>query len=134
MDLRHWVLTLGAVQALACAHTPPGQLVDARDAYERAASVPAPATKLRSEQLRSANVALLQAEYVFEQDGDTAQARELSSLALRRSRRAELDARRAQRDARRAERDARRAEAEQPEGEADEPPPRSERRRAKRRR
>jgi hypothetical protein len=57
--------------------------LSARVAYERAAA----ATPREDKQLRSASETLDQAEYVYEQDGNTQQARALSLLARQRAER-----------------------------------------------
>jgi outer membrane protein OmpA-like peptidoglycan-associated protein len=78
-----WTLAGSIMLAGACAHTPPQELVAARDAYGEAeggvAKEQAPA------QLHAAHTALEEAERSFSRDGDSEHTRDLSYVALRKA-------------------------------------------------
>ncbi|HEX5658133.1 MAG TPA: OmpA family protein [Polyangiales bacterium] len=74
--------------SLGCAHTPPKELVDARDAYKRASS--GIAAEQAPADLHTADNALQEAELSFEKDGDSEHARDLAYVATRKAQLAEV--------------------------------------------
>jgi outer membrane protein OmpA-like peptidoglycan-associated protein len=80
-----------SVCLLGCASVPPQQLVDARNAYQKAAR--GPAAQQSPAQLHSARETLQLAEQTFEEDGDTSATRDQAYMALRQTQLAEAHAR-----------------------------------------
>lgn len=68
---------------LACAHTAPSELVDARGAYERAAE--GPAKTYTPAELHVARESLMKAERAFDDDGDTSIVRDQAYIARRKA-------------------------------------------------
>lgn len=89
----HRPLLIGSSFALlmACVHTAPTELVDARAAYERAAE--GPSKKYTPAELHIAATALRLAEQSFEDDEDTLLVRNQAYIAMRKSELAESLAR-----------------------------------------
>jgi outer membrane protein OmpA-like peptidoglycan-associated protein len=86
--------TLGPLCLLAavgCAHAPPAELIDARDAYATAEKGPASSEK--PAELHTARRSLEQAEATFEEEGDTDLTRDQAYIALRKAQQAEVQAR-----------------------------------------
>lgn len=78
------VLALSALASAACGTTlAPRELLDARDAYTRAAK--GPAAQLTPAQLDTAKQALDRAEASFKDDGDEASTRNLAYIAQRKA-------------------------------------------------
>lgn len=77
--------------AMSCAGAPPASLVDARAAYERASN--GPAEKLAPAQLHAARTYLTLAEKTYEDEGDSANARDRAYVAMRKAELAEVQAR-----------------------------------------
>lgn len=77
--------------ALSCAGAPPAGLVDARAAYDRAST--GPAQKLAPAQLHAARTYLTLAEKTYEDEGDSANARDRAYVAMRKAELAEVQAR-----------------------------------------
>jgi outer membrane protein OmpA-like peptidoglycan-associated protein len=76
----------------ACAHSnPPKELIDARAAYQRAAS--GLAQSENPAQLHTAEKSLAMAEQQFEEDGDSLRTRDFSYIAMRKAQLAEVQAR-----------------------------------------
>jgi outer membrane protein OmpA-like peptidoglycan-associated protein len=80
-----------SVCLIGCASVPPQQLVDARNAYQRAAK--GPTARESPAQLHSAQETLKLAEQTFEEDGDTSTTRDQAYMALRQTQLAEAHAR-----------------------------------------
>lgn len=80
-----------ALLLMACAHTPPSELVDARNIYDRAAE--GPAKKYTPADLHIAQVALASAERSFQQNADPTLVRDQAYIAMRKSEIAESGAR-----------------------------------------
>jgi len=76
---------------LACAHSPPGELVHARTAYEKAAA--GPAKEYTPADLHIAKESLVSAEKAFKDDGDTVIVRDRAYIAQRKAEMAETLAR-----------------------------------------
>jgi outer membrane protein OmpA-like peptidoglycan-associated protein len=74
----------------ACAGAAPQSLVDARAAYQRAAQ--GPAARLTPAQLHVAETSLNVAEKTYEDEGDSANARDRAYVALRKAQLAEVQA------------------------------------------
>jgi outer membrane protein OmpA-like peptidoglycan-associated protein len=74
----------------ACAHAPPRELVDAREAYRRAST--GPAAKVAPAEVHVAGKALSKAEQSFEDDHDSYLTRDLAYVAQRRAQLAEATA------------------------------------------
>jgi outer membrane protein OmpA-like peptidoglycan-associated protein len=87
--------------ALSCAGAPPANLVDARAAYQRAAD--GPAERLAPAQLHAARTYLSLAEKTYEDEGDSANARDRAYVAMRKAELAEVQARIARSSAQAAE-------------------------------
>lgn len=87
------IKTLIALTILAggCAGSPPSHLVDARTAYRRASS--GPAEELAPAQLHVARTSLSLAEKTYEDEGNSANARDRAYVALRKAELAEVQAR-----------------------------------------
>lgn len=85
------VVALTLATAGCAASVPPPELVDARAAYRRAESGPAPAATPRD--MDTATKQLQAAEDSFEQNGDTPETRDRAYLALRKTEYAETIAR-----------------------------------------
>lgn len=82
---------LAAMLVVACGATPPPRdLVNARSAYQRAETGPAP--ELAPAQLDTAKQALRAAEESFREEGDTEETKDLSYIAQRRAAQAEAAA------------------------------------------
>jgi outer membrane protein OmpA-like peptidoglycan-associated protein len=77
--------------AVGCAHSPPKELVDARAAYQQAAS--GVAQQQAPAQLHVANSALKRAEQSFDEDGDSEQTRDFAYVALRKAQFAQVQSR-----------------------------------------
>ena len=85
------VLLAATLTAAGCATThPPKELLDARDAYQRGEQ--GKARQYNPAALHEAKVALDKAEAAFQEDPDSAQARDEAYIALRRAERAEIEA------------------------------------------
>lgn len=76
---------------LACAHTAPGELVNARSAYEKAAA--GPSKEYTPADLHIAKESLVRAEKAFKNDGDTVIVRDQAYIAQRKAELAEALAR-----------------------------------------
>jgi len=76
-------LSLGASALLACATSPPDQLVAARDAYRSAAA--GPASTSAPDELQEAQKALARAEQSYAGDGDDTEVTDLAYVAARRA-------------------------------------------------
>ncbi|PRQ08943.1 OmpA family protein [Enhygromyxa salina] len=88
----HLTLLSGSVVLLlACAHTPPSELVDARDVYDRAAE--GPSKKYTPAELHVAQVAMELAERSFKDREDPMLVRDQAYIAMRKAERAESGAR-----------------------------------------
>jgi outer membrane protein OmpA-like peptidoglycan-associated protein len=85
------ILGIACMLGFGCADTIPDELVDARQAYNRAQA--GPAAKHTPAELRMAEVALQKAEATFEGEGDTFKARDRAYIAARKARIAEIHAR-----------------------------------------
>ncbi|QQR91395.1 MAG: OmpA family protein [Myxococcales bacterium] len=85
------LITLIALLIGCGAATPPKELVDARDALTEANN--GPAARHNPAKLHIAEQALKQAEWSFEDDGDTERTRTLSYVALRQAQLANAEAR-----------------------------------------
>ncbi len=86
------LLLMSPLAALACASVPaPNDLMDARVAYERAAS--GPASQLAPAQLQVAHDELAAAETSYLQDGDSYRTRDLAYVAVRKAQLADATAR-----------------------------------------
>lgn len=79
-----------AMLAAGCASAPPQSLVDARAAYQRASQ--GPAAKLTPAQLHAAATSLTVAEQTFDDEGDSANARDRAYVATRKAELAEAQA------------------------------------------
>jgi outer membrane protein OmpA-like peptidoglycan-associated protein len=77
--------------AVSCAGAPPASLVDARSAYDRASN--GPAERLAPAQLHAARTYLTLAEKTYEDEGDSANARDRAYVAMRKAELAEVQAR-----------------------------------------
>lgn len=73
-----------------CAHSPPRDLLGARQAYQRASA--GPATQAAPVELHKAQEALLEAEHSFKNGSDPATVRDLSYIATRKAQLAEATA------------------------------------------
>jgi outer membrane protein OmpA-like peptidoglycan-associated protein len=83
--------TIGLVLLAAnCASAPPQNLKDARSAYQRASG--GPAKDLAPAQLHAAEVSLALAEKTFDDEGDSANARDRAYVAMRKAELAEVQA------------------------------------------
>lgn len=88
---RMLLIGAGALVAVGCAHTPPQELLSARDAYRQAqASV---ASQQAPAQLHTADSALKQAEQSFSEHGDSEHTRDLAYIAMRKAQLAEVQGR-----------------------------------------
>jgi len=67
----------------ACAHSPPAELVDARAAYEQAAT--GPSQKYNPAELHVARESLIRAEALFDEKGDTSVVRDQAYIARRKA-------------------------------------------------
>ncbi len=76
---------------MSCAAAAPASLVDARTAYDRASK--GPAEKLAPAQLHAARTYLTLAEKTYEDEGDSANARDRAYVAMRKAELAEVQAR-----------------------------------------
>jgi outer membrane protein OmpA-like peptidoglycan-associated protein len=85
------VITLAGLMSGGCATTAPGQLVEARDAYEKSNS--GLAAKLTPTELYDAKKVLDQANKEFEDHGDTLECRDYSYIAFRKLELADVKAR-----------------------------------------
>ena len=93
MTITQKVMPLGllcAASFLGCAETVPKELADARVAYDRAAH--GPAEQWSPADLHTAQTALKKAEASFNEDGNSANTRDLAYVALRKSQIAESHA------------------------------------------
>ena len=90
MNLRTPTLFIASAGALllACAHTAPRELVDARAAYARAAD--GPAKDHTPAELHVARDSLIVAERAFTDDGDTVLVRDQAYIAQRKAELAEV--------------------------------------------
>ena len=98
------VLKLGAlclVGALGCAHAPPSELVDAREAYRKAEE--GPASRHKPAELHTAKRSLERAEQTFAEEGDAEITRDHAYIAMRKAQIAEVEAQIAQNEQRLAE-------------------------------
>lgn len=86
---KHTLIGLALFTA-ACAGAPPASLVDARAAYQRAAS--GPAEQLAPDQLHAAETFLATAEKTYDDEGDSANARDRAYVAMRKAQLAEAHA------------------------------------------
>jgi outer membrane protein OmpA-like peptidoglycan-associated protein len=84
------IAALCLVVSAGCAHNPPKELVDAREANKRASN--GPASQQTPAELHTANNALGAAEQAFERDGDSEHVRDLAYVAMRKAERAEIEA------------------------------------------
>ena len=89
MNSRH-AFVLGLLVCGACASAVPRELNDARAAYQRASS--GPAARENPAQLHVAEQALAVAEKTFDDEGDTAKARDRAYVAQRKAELAEVQA------------------------------------------
>jgi outer membrane protein OmpA-like peptidoglycan-associated protein len=80
-----------AMSLLACASSPPKELTDARQAYQQAQS--GPAAQWNPAQLHEAETTLQLAEQTFEEEGDSARARDRAYVAQRKAQLADVQAR-----------------------------------------
>jgi outer membrane protein OmpA-like peptidoglycan-associated protein len=89
---RHLVWScIGAAALAGCAHSPPPKvLVEAREAYQQASS--GTAAQERPQDVADAWEALLAAERAYDKSGDSAEARSLAYVALRKAQLAEVHA------------------------------------------
>lgn len=78
------------LSTLACSSSTPASLVDARAAYQRAAK--GPAAKLTPAQLHVAHTSLTLAESVYDDEGDSQNARDRAYVAQRKAELAEVQA------------------------------------------
>lgn len=78
------------LSTLACSSSTPASLVDARAAYQRAAK--GPAAKLTPAQLHVARTSLTLAESVYDDEGDSQNARDRAYVAQRKAELAEVQA------------------------------------------
>jgi outer membrane protein OmpA-like peptidoglycan-associated protein len=85
------VLGGGLALVVGCASAPPGELVEARSAYNHASI--SPAAQLAPAQLHSAEVALAAAEKQFDIDGNSPRTRDRAYAAIRKAQLAEAQAR-----------------------------------------
>src|SRR4051812_4784228 len=76
--------------AASCAGAPPQNLKDARSAYQRASD--GPAKDLAPAQLHAAEVSLALAEKTFDDEGNSANARDRAYVAMRKAELAEVQA------------------------------------------
>src|SRR5512144_2537878 len=76
--------------ALGCSSGTPRSLVDARAAYQRAAN--GPAAQRTPAQLHVAQTALVAAEQTYDDEGDSANARDRAYVAMRKAELAEVQA------------------------------------------
>lgn len=77
--------------AVSCAGAPPQNLKDARSAYQRASA--GPAKDLAPAQLHAAQVSLALAEKTYDDEGNSANARDRAYVAMRKAELAEVQAR-----------------------------------------
>lgn len=75
----------------ACAHNPPKELIEARDAYKQAST--GLAQSENPAQLHTAERSLAMAEHQFDEDGDSMRTRDLAYIATRKAQLAEVQAR-----------------------------------------
>jgi len=85
------VLMFAGMLLLGCAEAPPKELVDARAAYNRAAS--GPAAELNPAQLHVAKQSLVLAEQAYEDEGKSFRAKDRAYVATRKAQLAEVQAR-----------------------------------------
>jgi outer membrane protein OmpA-like peptidoglycan-associated protein len=85
------LLLLGSACALGCASAMPKELNDARAAYRGAAD--GPAARYSPAQLHTAQQSLKLAEKTFEEEGDSAETRDRSYVAMRKAQLADTQAR-----------------------------------------
>lgn len=91
MSRASWTSMIAASVVVAgCAGSPPSSLVDARDAYQRAAQ--SPAQQLAPDQLHAAETFLKTAERTYEDEGDTPAMRDRAYVAMRKAQLAEAHA------------------------------------------
>jgi outer membrane protein OmpA-like peptidoglycan-associated protein len=84
-------LVFAGVVLVGCAESPPKELVDARAAYNRAAS--GPAAELNPAQLHVAKQSLVLAEQAYEDEGKSFRAKDRAYVAMRKAQLAEVQAR-----------------------------------------
>jgi len=89
MNSRH-AFILGLLACGGCASSVPGELTDARAAYQRASS--GPAARENPAQLHVAEQALSVAERTFDDEGDSDKARDRAYVAVRKAELAEVQA------------------------------------------
>ncbi|MET0342971.1 MAG: OmpA family protein [Polyangiales bacterium] len=87
--------------AAGCAHNPPKELLDAREAYKQSAA--GIAQTENPAQLHTAERSLQLAEQTFEEEGDSARTRDRAYIAMRKAQLAEVQARISANDKRLAE-------------------------------
>jgi outer membrane protein OmpA-like peptidoglycan-associated protein len=87
----HILLGSAFLALAACSHTPPGELFEARTAYDRAEN--GPSKKYTPAELHVARESLNKAEKAFKDDGDTVLVRDQAYIAQRKSELAEVLAR-----------------------------------------
>jgi outer membrane protein OmpA-like peptidoglycan-associated protein len=85
------VMTFAGLVLFGCAGSPPKELVDARAAYNRAAS--GPAAEVNPAQLHVAKQTLVLAEQTFQDEGDSFRAKDRAYVAMRKAQLAEVQAR-----------------------------------------
>jgi outer membrane protein OmpA-like peptidoglycan-associated protein len=91
MSRASWTSLLGvSFVAAGCAGAPPSSLVDARNAYQRAAE--SPAEQLAPDQLHAAETFLKTAERTYDDEGDSPTLRDRAYVAMRKAQLAEAQA------------------------------------------
>jgi len=85
------IVTVAGILFAGCASSPPKELVDARAAYNRAAS--GPAAEVNPAQLHVAKQTLVLAEQTFDDEGSSYRARDRAYVAMRKAQLAEVQAR-----------------------------------------
>ncbi|MGC4069065.1 MAG: DUF4398 domain-containing protein [Polyangiaceae bacterium] len=90
MNYRAWFVSFCVVALGACASSTPRSLLDARAAYQRASQ--GPAARLTPAQLHVAQVSLTLAEKTYDEEGDSANAKDRAYVAQRKAELAEIQA------------------------------------------